>query len=95
MINITDYKEGLTNITTQSELLAYTSKELFQSSIVFVFISVLLLMLIMGLIIISRDKANFYAIFIFSWLVAGTLLFFTFFFPVIPQFLDKILGGIL
>lgn len=94
MKNVTEFLIGAQNITTQSELLQYAATELFIPAVIAIFVAVLLLMLIMGAVIIRKDKANFYAIFVFNWLIIAILLFFVFWFPIIPQFLSKFSGSI-
>ena len=93
-MNVTDIQNTIINATTESELVSSTAT-VFKSSIIFIFLFVLLIMLFMGMFIINRDKANFYAIFVLSWLIAGILLFFTFWYPIVPQFMSKVLGGLI
>ena len=44
-------------------------------------------------VIVNKEKGNFYAIFVFTWVIAGILLFLTFWFPIIPQVISNIFGG--
>jgi len=92
-LNITDFKAGLQNITQEKELYVYVAEQLFNSSVIVVFVATLFIMLILGWLLVSRDKANFYAIFVLSALIYGILLFFTFWFPIIPQAIESIFGG--
>lgn len=93
MLNVTDFKEGLTNITSSEQLYSYVADKLFVPSVTTIFTIFLLLMLVLGLFIVDRNKGNYYAIFILSILVLGIMLFFTFWFPLIPLVIDKVLSG--
>ena len=93
MVDVQSFLMGAQNITSESDLMIYASKELFLPSIIFAYVVILVLMGGLGLAFIGKDKNNFLAIFIFSILVLGILLFSIFIFPVIPQFIDKIIGG--
>jgi len=94
MVDIPKFLEGAQNITTNSELYTYTARELFTDSVFLIFGVFLLIMMILGGILIQRDRATFYAVFILSTLILGILLFFTFGLPIIPEMLEKFLGGI-
>ena len=95
MINVTDFITGVQNITSESELITYVSHEIFMTTIIVVFTAFLLLMMLLGAIIITKDKANFYVVFIFSTLILGIMLFFTFYFPIFPQLIDKCIGNLI
>src|SRR3990167_10458919 len=65
------------NATTRSDFIE-CSAPTFIHSIASIFILFILLMMLLGMILIRKDRANFYEIFIFSSLVMGIALFFTF-----------------
>jgi len=94
-MNVTDYVAGIQNITTITDLRIYSSQSLFLASIGAVFIIYVSLQLLFAMIFLKQDRGGFYAIFVLTTLILGIMLFFTFGYPIIPDVIDKILGGIL
>jgi hypothetical protein len=90
MINATDIIQGTKNITSQSDFISYTSQKMFVPSILSYWIFQFLLTLIIGMILVRKDKGNFFAIFLLTQLIGGIFLLFIFWFPIIPQFIDKL-----
>lgn len=93
MLNITN--EAL-NWTSQ-QILQYSADNLLPSMI-FYWVVLFAITLFVGLFFIEKDKANFWAIFIFTQLVGLLILFFIFVIPIIPQWLSNMgftisLGG--
>lgn len=94
MIDIANFKDGLMNLTTTEEIYIYTAEQLYIPSVYVVFGITLCFMLLLGLAMISKDnKSSYFAVFVLSTLIMGILLFFTFWYPIIPLFLDNILNG--
>ena len=91
MINQTIIQETLKTFDTLSDSIKYLSTELFLPSIIFYWFFQFLLILIIGLATVKKNKEKFWAIFVITQLVGGILLFLIFVFPVIPQMLNKIM----
>ena len=92
MQNITEFINGTQIITNQNDLVVYAA-DIFKPSIIFIFSLVLIIQLIIGMVVVKKERANFYAIFLLIWIIIAILLFLTFWFPVIPEFVEKIIGG--
>lgn len=92
--NATVVANAIMNFSTQSDLITYQAKT-FQPSIIAYFLIQLIITSILGLILVKKDFEKFWMIFIFTFLIGGIVLFFTFFFPILPQFLEKILSDII
>ena len=92
-MNITDISilnNGTIGNSTIVENLINSTSNIYLPSMIFYFIFQFLLTMLVGTIFIREDKANFWAVFIFTQLIGVIILFFIFIFPIIPQILDKI-----
>ena len=92
VINITnDSANNLSqNIGNYSSSELSNFAQLFFPSIIAYYIFQFFLTMILGLIIVRRDRENFWAIFITTQIIGAIVLFFIFIFPIIPQMIAKI-----
>ena len=91
MINQTLIQETLKTFDTVSDSIKYLSSEIFLSSIIFYWFFQFLLILIIGLATIKKNREKFWSIFVITQLTGLILLFLIFIFPVIPQLINNII----
>ena len=95
MINSTEYISKLVNMTNNNnnidsiDIIQYTSYQLFLPSVLVYWLSQFFLTMIIGMILVRKDKENFWAIFILTQLASLIILFFIFVYPVIPNLLSN------
>lgn len=90
-INQTIIQETLGTFETVSESIKYLSSEIFLPSVIVYWFFQFLLILIVGLALVRHDRSKFWGIFLLTQLIGLIILFFIFVFPILPQWINKII----
>ena len=89
MLNQTLLIEEIGKRVTENDILTYLSNSIYLPSVAFYWVFQFILTMIVGYIFVKEDKGKFFAIFIFTQLIGGIVLFFIFVFPIIPGLVGK------